>query len=241
VDGGFQPRTLELAGGACAWQAWLPPGWSPGHSWPVILFLHGARERGDDGVRPTTVGLGPALLEDPGRWPAVVVFPQARDGFGWRGPMLRRALAALDDALLQLAGDPARQYLSGISMGAYGSWRLALENPERFAALVPICGGLDAPPSALARAAGDDASSDRPPAADPHAAAARILRELPTWIFHGDADGVIPVGESRTLVEAFRRAGAPVRYTEYRGVAHNSWDAAYSEKALTDWLFAQKR
>jgi len=230
-SGTFQQRVVLLGDVSYRYQLWLPPGWSAAGRWPVALFLHGAGERGDDGVRPTGVGLGPALREHPERWPLLAVFPQSRDAMGWRRPMLRQALAALDAVLLDCGGDARRQYLTGISMGGYGSWRLALDEPDRFAALVPICGGLDASPLAIARAGGDPG--------DPPAAAARILAHVPTWIFHGADDRVIPVTESRVMVEALRAAGAPVRYTEYPGVGHNAWDRAYAEPELPEWLLAQ--
>ncbi len=236
TDGGagaFEPRVVVVDDVAYRYQLWRPPGWSADREWPIVLFLHGAGERGDDGVRQTHVGLGPALRQHPERWPMLAVFPQSRDGQGWRGAMLRQALAALDAVLLDCRGDAHQQYLTGISMGAYGTWRLALDAPDRFAALVPICGGLDASPQAILRAGGDPA--------EPLASAARILADVPSWVFHGDADGVIPVSESRELVAALRDAGGDVHYTEYAGVAHNSWDRAYDEAELTVWLLAQER
>ena len=186
---------------------------------PLILFLHGAGESGNDDVKPTTVGIGPAIEAAPERFPALVVFPQASRGYGWHGFNLAAAVAALDDAERRYAID--RVYLTGISMGGYGTWHLALQQPERFAAIVPVCGGLD-------------------PAYTP-AAAAQRLASMPQWIFHGDADTIIPVEQSRVMVRALRAAGAEVRYTEYAGVGHNSWDRAYAEPDLMPWLLAQRR
>ncbi len=231
--GAFEQRVVVVDDVAYRYALWRPPGWSADRAWPILLFLHGAGERGDDGVRPTRVGLGPALRAHPERWPVLAVFPQARDGHGWRGVMLRQALAALDAVLLDGHGDADRQYLTGISMGGYGSWRLALDAPDRFAALVPLCGGLDAAPEAIRRAGGDPAA--------PHASVARILAETPIWIFHGAADVVIPVSESREMADALREAGGDVRYTEYPGVGHDSWDAAYADPELPAWLLAQER
>ncbi len=236
TDGGagaFEQRLVIVDDVAYRYQLWRPPGWSAEREWPIVLFLHGAGERGDDGIRQTRVGLGAALREHPERWPLLAVFPQARIHQGWRGAMLRQALAALDAALLECRADADRQYLTGISMGGYGSWRLALDAPDRFAALVPICGGLDASPEAILRAGGDPAA--------PHASAATILADVPTWIFHGDADDVIPVSESRDMLAALEKAGADVRYTEYPGVGHNSWDRAYGDPLLSTWLLAQAR
>jgi predicted peptidase len=188
---------------------------------PVILFLHGAGERGEDGLRPTTVGLGLAVLRDPARWPALIVFPQASQGYGWRGFNLAAAFAALDDVERHYRTDKDRVYVSGISMGGYGTWLAAYEHPDRFAAVVPVCGGMDRNVNV--------------------AEAAPRLKDIPHWVFHGEADDIIPVDESRAMVNALRAAGADVHYTEYAGVRHNSWDAAYAEPELAPWLLRQRR
>jgi predicted peptidase len=185
---------------------------------PVILFLHGAGESGSDGVLPTTVGIGPAVVREPERFPALIVFPQASRGYGWQGFNLDTAVAALDDVAKNFAIDEDRVYVTGISMGGYGAWQLASMHPERFAAAVPICGGVRGS----------------------HERAAQRLARMPQWIFHGDADDIIKVSESRMMVAALRNAGAPIRYTEYAGVRHNSWDRAYAEPELLPWLLAQR-
>jgi predicted peptidase len=189
---------------------------------PLILFLHGKGECGTDDLLPTTVGIGPAIVRDPERFPALVVFPQASRGYGWRGFNLETAIASLDDVVNAFDVDPNRIYATGISMGGYGTWSIALAQPDRFAALVPVCGGLDHPSGFTL----PDAAS-------------RVAR-IPQWVFHGDADNVIPVTESRAMVEAMRTLGTDVRYTEYAGVNHNSWDRAYAEPELMPWLLAQK-
>jgi predicted peptidase len=204
---------------------------------PVILFLHGSGERGSDGARQTTVGLGPEVARRASDFPAIVVMPQAPADSVWAGPPTRAALDALDSAMTEFNGDPERVYLTGISMGGYGTWEIALDNPTRFAALVPICGGVRPIPTnpriavrAVAGLPGDIFDN----------AAARVAR-IPTWIFHGSADRSVPVDESRGMAEALRKAGAKVQYTEYEGVGHNSWDRAYAAPALWTWLFAQRR
>lgn len=215
----FQPRQVAVSGLPTVYQLFAPDLDGPR---PVILFLHGAGESGRDGIAQTTVGLGPAVRRDPKRFPALVVFPQASRGYGWRGFNLDAAVAALEDVERSFEVDPDRVYVTGISMGGYGTWLLAAQQPERFAAAVPICGGLD-------RLAGS------------HADAARRLTRIRQWAFHGDADDIIPVEESRAMVAALRDAGADVRYTEYAGVRHNSWDRAYAEPELMPWLLRQKR
>ncbi len=190
---------------------------------PVILFLHGAGESGSDGLRQTTVGIGPAIQRNPERFPALVVFPQASRGYGWRGFNLAAAVAALDAVEARYAVDTRRVSVTGISMGGYGTWLLAVQQPERFAAAVPVCGGLDG----TARLT--------------HAQAASRLARMPQWVFHGDQDDIIPVEESRLMVRALEAEGAPVRYTEYAGVRHNSWDRAYAEPELIPWLLRQRR
>jgi predicted peptidase len=201
---------------------------------PVILFLHGAGESGSDGVLPATVGLGPAVQRDPAQWPALIVFPQASRGYGWRGFNLAAAMAALDDVERTYSVDSDRVYVTGISMGGYGTWLAAILEPDRFAAIVPVCGGLDT-------AAAIHAGALTPSAAEVHARAAQSIAAIPQWVFHGDADNIIPVEESRVMVRALRAAGASVQYTEYAGVQHNSWDRAYAEPELPRWLFAQRR
>jgi predicted peptidase len=186
---------------------------------PMILFLHGAGESGSDGLLQTNVGLGPVVE----RYPALVVFPQASRGYGWRAFNLAAAVAALDDVEGSFPVDRERVSVTGISMGGYGTWLLALRQPERFAAAVPVCGGLDGTAQLT------------------HAQAARRLASIPQWVFHGDRDDIIPVDESRAMVRALKAAGADVRYTEYAGVRHNSWDRAYAEPELAPWLLAQRR
>lgn len=229
---GFHARTVAVGGETFRYQVHVPPGWTPDREWPTVLFLHGAGEAGSDGVRQIGVGLGPAIRRHPDRFRAVAVFPQARPGEPWYGRMAAQALAALDQALDELHGDPRRVLLTGVSMGGYGTWRLALDDPHRFAALVPVCGGLGARRQPLA--------GQREAAPDPHLTAARRLRHVPVWIFHGEDDPIIPVSESRAMADALQRAGGVVRYTEYPGVQHDSWDRAYAEPDLMPWMLSRR-
>ncbi len=233
---GFVVRTTTVDGATYRYQVFVPRRAEGGGRPPVILYLHGAGERGADGDLQTMVGLGPVVKGRAESFPAVVVLPQAPRDSVWSGAPARAAMQALDAALHEFRGDSARVYLTGLSMGGYGTWQLALEHPGRFAALVPICGGIRSPRAvASIRVAGVPAD-----AADPYAYVAGRLVATPVWLFHGDADPAVPVGESRSMAEALRRAGGDVRYTEYAGVGHNSWESAYNEPELWRWLFAQR-
>lgn len=233
--GSFVTRTAVMDGVSYPYQVFVPRA-RVGARPPVILFLHGSGERGSDGSRQTTVGLGPPVVHRARDFPAIVVMPQAPVESVWAGAPARAAIVALDTATKEFAGDPERVYLTGISMGGYGTWEIALENPGRFAALVPICGGvrpIAAQPRIAVRAVAGLPG-------DVHDNAAVRLANVPAWIFHGSGDRSVPVAESRAMAEALRKAGAEVQYTEYEGVGHNSWDPAYAEAALWNWLFAQR-
>ena len=118
---GFLQRSVRIGDASHAYKVYVPPGWAPGRAWPVILFLHGAGEAGTDGVQQTEVGLGRVLRSDPGRFPAVVVFPQAPRGQVWLGDLARAATAALEQAIVEFHGDRDRISLAGLSLGAYGA------------------------------------------------------------------------------------------------------------------------
>lgn len=227
---GMLQRTGVVGRRRQRYSVWIPPGYHPDRSWPVILFLHGSGERGADGVAPTTVGLGPALEQNPERFPALVVFPQALRGLGWRGQMLDAACAALEDVIDVYNGDTDRVYLTGVSIGGFGAIRLALQEPHRFAALVPVCGGVELPETISV-----------PTDAEPAATAAALLRHLPIWAFHGSEDPIIPVNESRSFVSALEHAHGNVRYTEFEGIGHDAWNRAYATPELATWLLAQRR
>ena len=231
---GFLNRTLPPADGRRRYQLYLPPGFDGTEALPVVLFLHGSGERGSDGLLQTEVGLGRALRRDVTRYPAIVVFPQAPAGATWRGAASDLALRALERTLDETGGDPARVLLTGISMGGNGVWHLALEERGRFAAVAPVCGWLDGWRDVRAGGA--------PRAVDPALMRGFApIRELPAWVFHGVADPIVPVEASRAPVAALRQLGAQPRYTEYPGIGHNSWDAAYADPEFARWLLSQRR
>ena len=165
---------------------------------------------------PIEVGIGPAIKKRP-NFPFIVVIPHS-EKHTWKAntPDGDRALAILDEVMTDYSTDPNRVILSGLSMGGFGTWSLGYAEKQRWAALVPICGGGD----------------------PDHA---KTLTSMPIWCFHGDADDAVPVKNSRSMIEALKKAGGHPKYTEYNGVPHNSWDKAYATDELYTWMLKQKR
>lgn len=216
------------------YQVYRPKAWTAERRWPVIVFLHGGGERGNDGVSQTQVGIGPAVWRSNGEFPFVVAFPQADRP--WAMPDAEaRVLALIDEVVRDHAGDPDRVYLTGNSMGGFGSWIIGARHPERFAALVPICGGVRPPRGVPV----PKESFSRQP--DPEGAVARALGAMPVWAFQGAKDWVSSPNNSRRLVDAMRSAGGDIHYTEYPDLGHNAWDRAYADPALYEWLLKQRR
>lgn len=188
--------------------------------WPLMLFLHGAGERGTDLVRVATHG-PPRLVKTQPDFPFILVSPQCPAGQTWNDDVL---LALLNDIERRFLVDSKRVYLTGISMGGYGAWSLGLTHPSRFAALVPICGGgstlpiLLAPPGRLA-----------------------ALKKLPVWAFHGGRDDVVLPSESERLIQALRQIGNDARLTLYPHAGHDAWTETYHNPELYRWLLAQSR
>lgn len=231
---GFLNRTIEVEGVSHRYQVYVPADYSPVRRWPVVLFLHGSGERGTDGILQTSIGLGDGIRRHAGRWPAIVVFPQAPPDQRWHGRVAHLALATLDRTAREFRTDPDRVYLVGLSAGGNGVWNLAYRTPERFAALVAVCGWVQ--PTAERREAILPADSGLP-----YPVIARRIRALPVWIWHGGADSVVPVEESRRMAEALRAAGAEVSYTELPGVGHESWIEAFDSPDLPRWLLNRTR
>ena len=233
---GFLSRSVELDGVTYLYQVFVSSGWSPTQKWPVIFFLHGAGESGADGARQTDEGL-PEILRRKPDFPAIVVLPQCRRRTWWGArAMEAQAFAALQASMKEFNGDPARLYLTGLSMGGYGTWAFGYKYPKKFAALVPVCGGVT---SRRAFPVPNWHPAARAPE-DPYTETDDGIGSVPVWAFHGDADRSVPVTESRKLTEALEKAGGNVKYTEYPGVTHNSWDRAYAEEELIAWLLSQR-
>jgi len=234
----FQARLIKLGAIEYRFRVFSPKGWTKRKKWPIILFLHGAGERGDDNMAQSKVGIGPAIARQQASFPFVVVLPQCPKNRWWTEPdMQTLALKALDEASSEFNGDPKRTYLTGLSMGGYGSWVMAANNPKRFAALAVICGGVRPPP----RLNLPEAANRPELSGNPYGYVAAKIGKTPVWVFHGGADPLVPVSESRNMVEALKAAGGNVRYNEYEGVGHNSWDKAYAEPELFTWLLSHTK
>lgn len=235
----FEARKLVYTGGEYTseefqYRLLKPRQIEPGRKYPVILFLHGAGERGADNKAQLKY-LPEWLASDENRekYPCFLIVPQCRSerkwsNVNWSAPsasdlpaepsdQMQAAVKILDLVLQEFPCDVDRVYLTGISMGGYGSWDLAERMPQRFAAVVPVCGG------------GDPKHADR-------------LVNVPVWAWHGDADKAVPVARSREMIAAIQAAGGHPKYTELPGVGHNSWVQAYHEPGnVLPWLFAQVR
>jgi predicted peptidase len=210
----------------------VPEDMAPGETYPLVLFLHGAGERGDD--NQSQLLHGPWALLDftvEQDHPAFILAPQVPADQRWvdvpsdapshkmpaepSAPMAL-AMALLDDVMAAYPVDPDRVYVTGLSMGGFGTWDILQRRPQTFAAAIPICGGGDV------------------------ALAARI-RHVPVWAFHGGEDTLIPPRRSTDMVRAIKAAGGQPSYTEYGGVGHDAWSRTYSNEDVLWWLFDQVR
>lgn len=190
---------------------YLPAGYDAGASatWPLMIFLHGAGERGTD-VERVAVNGPPKLIEQGRDYPCIVVSPLC-SGTGWVAAELQ---AFIEDIVKQYRIDPNRIYLTGLSMGGYGTWDLAVRYPDYYAAIAPLCGG------------GDPAQAYK-------------LRDMPVWAFHGALDATVPVIRTQEMIDAIRKAGGDPLVTIYPALGHDVWTTTYANEGLYTWLFAQ--
>jgi predicted peptidase len=179
---------------------------------PLVLFLHGSGERGDKLDKVKTHG-PPMLVRQGKEFPFILVSPQCPDGKRWNVSELS---ALLDDIEKNYSVDKARIYVTGLSMGGYGTWSLASANPKRFAAILPVCGG------------GDFLN-------------ACMLKDVPAWVFHGAKDKVVSVQESERMVDAIKRCGGNPRFTVYPEAGHDSWTETYNNPEVYNWLLSQRK
>jgi predicted peptidase len=191
---------------------YLPQNYDQQEQWPLLLFLHGGGERGDD-LELLKIHGPPKLVAAGQQFPMIIVSPQCPTDERWQSVTL---LALLDDLCERYKVDQDRIYVTGISMGGFGLWALAFDAPDRFAALAPICGGGET-------------------------YWAKTIKHVPVWAFHGELDEGVPVRRSLEMVDELKKLGADPKLTVFPGVGHISWPAVYDDPAFYEWLLAQKR
>lgn len=196
---------------------YLPADYKVGNkNYPLILFLHGAGERGDDLELVKIHGI-PKIVEQQKDFPFIAISPQCPADRWWVDPWLLEALNGLLDEIVQnYRVDTNRIYLTGLSMGGFGTWALAIAHPERFAAIAPICGG------------GMPWMAYR-------------IKDVPVWAFHGAQDPVVPLQRTEEMVDALKRLNAPVKLTVYPDAGHDSWSQTYSNPELYQWFLAHPK
>jgi predicted peptidase len=225
-------KYTNAKGDALPYRLLKPERVESGKSYPLVLFLHGAGERGVDNAAQLIHGAGQfATPENRRKYPCFVVAPQCPDDRRWvevdwalpshtmpKTPSvpMELALELVDRLAGELPIDKNRLYITGLSMGGYGTWDAIQRRPDFFAAAVPICGGGDT-------------------------AEALKLTKMAIWAFHGDRDSVVPAHRTSEMIEAIRRAGGSPKMTLYPNVDHDSWVATYADPAMMAWLFAQKK
>lgn len=180
---------------------------------PVILFLHGRDQRGEDLELLKIRGI-PKLVEEQPDFPFIVISPQCPSYYIWPS-VFDGILAILDEVVRTQQADVTRIYLTGLSMGGYAVWDLAMEYPERFAAIAPVCGA---------------GSEERVP----------LLRNVPVWAFHGSQDDIVPVNEAEAIIHTLQACGGTAKLTLYPDGGHDAWTETYSNVELYNWFLEHK-
>jgi len=195
---------------------YLPKGYGEKkeQKWPLMLFLHGAGERGSN-IEIVKKHGPPKLVEQGRDFPFIIVSPQCPSEAWWT-EKTDTLMALLDEIESKYAVDSNRVYLTGLSMGGFGSWTLGCRHPERFAAVAPICGG------------GEWYLAGR-------------LKDVPVWVFHGGKDSTVPLRESEDMVAALRRARGDVQFTVYPDANHDSWTETYNNPKLYEWFLSHRK
>lgn len=212
-------RSVTVDGEPHRFAIWVPAGYDPRTPSPCVVFLNGSGECGTDGLKQTTVGLPPAAKADPQQWPCIIVMPQKPVKAAEWEEYEPLVLACLDDAKRELNVDARRITLTGLSQGGHGAWMIGARHPEIFAALAPVCGY-----------------------GHPNTIAPR-LKDRPVWAFHGEQDDVVPVDETKRMIAALRHLNSrpDPKMTIVPDAKHNSWDKAYRDCGLGQWLLAQSK
>lgn len=228
-----EAREWKAADGTVVKYRWSAPEVvEPGKTYPLVLFLHGAGERGIDNTAQLKHGVTP-ILEGAKKLgvPCFLIAPQCPEGRWWApidfatmrlnaadkpNDLLGALLALVKETMAKQPIDPHRFYVTGLSMGGYATWDLLGRAPEMIAAAVPVCGGGD--PSLVAR-----------------------FKDIPVWVFHGEADNTVPVKSAKDMIEALEKVGGKPKVTYYPGVGHDSWTQTYANTEVLKWMFAQRK
>ena len=222
-QGSIESRSIRVEDSDFKYQVYVPAQSGSSQNLPLIVFLHGIGQRGSGGFVPVEGGAGAIARHYLAQVPAIILLPQCRLGSYWSDPVMdEMVIREIAQTVEEFGVDAKRVYLTGVSMGGYGVWHLAARHPEKFAALVSICGG-----SPFTRG-------------ERFSPIAEKVGKTPARLFHGADDKVVPVTESRQIVEALKANGGNVKYNEYASVGHNVWMYALAEKDLLPWLLAQK-
>lgn len=228
----FERHIYSSSKGTMPYRLLKPKNYDPNKKYPLVLFLHGAGERGTENLVPLT-HLAPAFIKEENRqkYPCFVLVPQCPKGRRWvevdwgleahdmpPNPSISEQLAIeiLDKIIKENSVDVNRLYITGLSMGGYGTWDMIARYPDKFAAAVPICGG------------GDEKTASK-------------IKHIPLWAFHGSLDRAVKPSRSRNMIKAIQEAGGKPGYTEYPHVGHGSWKPAYQEPELFPWLFSKQK
>ncbi len=196
---------------------YLPPDYSvtDDHEWPLLVFLHGSGERGDGELQAVSRHGPPKRIAKGDHFPCVVVSPQCPKDEWWDTEAI---LLLIEEIQKTHRIDPTRIYLTGLSLGGYGTWETACRYPEKFAAILPICG------------------KGNP------IRAKRALTEMPVWCFHGSDDPAVPVDLAITMTDTLKSSGnTQVQLTIYEGVGHDAWTQTYASDEWLEWLFSHRR
>jgi predicted peptidase len=210
-ESGFLDKTIDYNGAPVKYVVYVPKEYQPEKPHPAILFLHGSGEQGDDGKKQAEVGLGSAIRLAPDKWNYLVMFPQKPKGKGWFMDHEKLILDILEKTKKEYKVDDKRLYITGLSMGGFGTWSLICKYPELFAAAAPVCGG------------GNPADAPK-------------IKDLPLWNFHGEKDRAVPIKKSQEMIDAIKAAGGNPKFSVYPDLDHNSWDRAYRDEKLYDWF-----
>ncbi len=216
VQHGMLLKSLTFDGKEYRYAVYVPPQYDGSEAFPLITFLHGAGECGSDGLKSAVVGIGSAAMLKSDEWRTLILIPQKPETSQRWADLDKVIMAMTEETEKRFKVDKERLYLTGLSQGGYGSWALAAKYPDYWAAVAPVCGGGDPKDGA-------------------------VLAKIPIWAFHGDQDGVVKTIRSRNMIEAIKKAGGNPKYTEYKGIGHDSWNKAFAEPDVLPWLLEQKK